>query len=172
MGVGQGKISLKCNNSLCEKNWTLRCSACKSVGYCSKECQKIDWQQGHKAACKLIVVETKKKKKQQGRREFLNAVTNEDMVAVKNYVEVLDVTPEELNWREWMYGFSPIWIAAQYGHLVLVKYLVEHGADVNMAIFNGATAVSVAAEKGHVAVIRYLLEQGADKDKAKSGGFT
>ena len=71
-----------------------------------------------------------------------------------------------------MYGFSPIWIAAQYGHLVLVKYLVEHGADVNMAIFNGATAVSVAAEKGHVAVIRYLLEQGADKDKAKSGGFT
>lgn len=27
------------------------CARCKSVGYCSRECQKSDWAKGHKAAC-------------------------------------------------------------------------------------------------------------------------
>ena len=171
MGVGNTKMALKCNNALCEKNWTLRCSACKFVGYCSTECQKIDWQKGHKKDCKLIIAENKKKKKAEGKLGFLEAVRSGDLAVVKDYVEDVDV-PVDLDWREPVHGFSPIWIAAQDGNLVLVRYLAEQGADKNRAIHNGATPISVAAERGHLAVIQYLLEQGADKNKPKDGGFT
>lgn len=30
----------------------LKCGACGKVAYCSKECQKSDWKQGHKLVCK------------------------------------------------------------------------------------------------------------------------
>jgi len=38
--------------SHCGEEGTFRCAACKSVRYCSKECQKADWGQGHKKECK------------------------------------------------------------------------------------------------------------------------
>ena len=46
----------------CNKNLAAdakRCAGCQSVVYCGKECQKHDWQLGHKARCKLIRSETK-----------------------------------------------------------------------------------------------------------------
>lgn len=39
-----------CNNLKCTKEANQRCSGCKSVYYCSKECQKIDWKV-HKTSC-------------------------------------------------------------------------------------------------------------------------
>jgi len=38
-----------CRKPLMKGN--LRCSACKAVLYCSKTCQKKDWQHGHKSNC-------------------------------------------------------------------------------------------------------------------------
>jgi hypothetical protein len=32
----------------------MKCSQCKLVGYCSKECQIEDWRRGHKSDCKQI----------------------------------------------------------------------------------------------------------------------
>ena len=55
---GDGNVStLKCSFSSCQKSFKLRCSSCKSVGYCSTDCQKKDWLQGHKTVCKLVVAE-------------------------------------------------------------------------------------------------------------------
>lgn len=34
----------------------LRCGGCRSVCYCSKECQKKDWKTQHKAVCKQLSV--------------------------------------------------------------------------------------------------------------------
>lgn len=36
------------------------CSACKSVYYCSQECQKVDWKAGHKSRCKELQAAKKK----------------------------------------------------------------------------------------------------------------
>ncbi|CAH8363739.1 unnamed protein product [Eruca vesicaria subsp. sativa] len=38
--------------SVCGKLSTKRCSRCKSVKYCSAECQKSDWKAGHELKCK------------------------------------------------------------------------------------------------------------------------
>lgn len=31
-----------------------KCSGCKSVFYCSEECQRLDWARGHKVACEVF----------------------------------------------------------------------------------------------------------------------
>jgi hypothetical protein len=41
----------KCSNPACDKNDSLKCSACSTIGYCGKECQKLHWPI-HKKACK------------------------------------------------------------------------------------------------------------------------
>ena len=60
-------------------------------------------------------------------------------------------------------GESPIIRAAHNGHLHTVRFLVEHGADVNAIDMGDNTALHWAAMRGHVEIVKYLLEQGADK---------
>ncbi|KAL1221439.1 Ubiquitin carboxyl-terminal hydrolase 19 [Cardamine amara subsp. amara] len=42
--------------AVCGKVSTKKCSRCKSVRYCSAECQKSDWNSGHKKKCKVFRV--------------------------------------------------------------------------------------------------------------------
>ena len=46
-------FGMKCSNVPCKvhSEKLLKCAACGSVGYCSKECQKADWKAGHKQSC-------------------------------------------------------------------------------------------------------------------------
>jgi hypothetical protein len=44
----------QCNIKLCEKPASLRCSQCKLVRYCSKDCQLKDWK-AHRPMCKARV---------------------------------------------------------------------------------------------------------------------
>ena len=116
--------SLKCCNPLCQKNWILRCSACKSVGYCSTECQRSDWLHGHKTVCKTIVTENKKKQ-MEARIQLLKAVGNGDLKALKSYVET---TETDVNWlaMDNVSGIeqTPLMMASRKGKLKLVQYLV------------------------------------------------
>jgi len=32
----------------------LKCAACKRAGYCSQECQRLDWSALHKKQCKVL----------------------------------------------------------------------------------------------------------------------
>jgi len=49
--------------------------------------------------------------------------------------------------------------ASEYGHLDVVKYLVEHGADITA---DNNYAVRWASLNGHLEVVKYLVEHGAD----------
>ena len=60
-------------------------------------------------------------------------------------------------------GITPLHMAAQEGHLDIVRYLVERGADFNQADKWGQTPLHAAAYNGHIEVVRYLIEgKGAD----------
>ncbi|KAI5456735.1 ankyrin repeat-containing domain protein [Mariannaea sp. PMI_226] len=67
-------------------------------------------------------------------------------------------------------GSNALYIAAGYGNLALVRFLVRRGANVNLSIESEATAYNpakptalhYAAWKGHYKVVDCLLESGAD----------
>lgn len=56
---------------------------------------------------------------------------------------------------------APLWRASRGGHLEIVKYLVEHGANVNAKDSYNDVALAIASECGHLEVVKYLLANGA-----------
>ena len=61
----------------------------------------------------------------------------------------------------------PVYLAAKYGFLKVVRALLEHNGDPNQAkADNGYTSVSIAATHGHVEILTLLLEHKADVNQA------
>ena len=59
---------------------------------------------------------------------------------------------------------TPLLIAADEGHLEVVQFLVECGANKDQGRTNdGATPLFMAAQNGHLEVVRFLVESGANK---------
>ncbi len=66
----------------------------------------------------------------------------------------------------------PIYIAAEFGNLALVKKLVACGAEIDKETPRGNTALRNAAEEGRYEVVKYLLENGADANSVNKVGLT
>ncbi|GFX74022.1 ankyrin-1 [Trichonephila clavipes] len=54
-------------------------------------------------------------------------------------------------------GFSLLHIAAQEGNLNVVKYLIDHGADVNSENDAGSKPIHIAAREGHKDIVELFL---------------
>ena len=67
-------------------------------------------------------------------------------------------------------GASAVCVAAQNGHLEVVRALVGAGADLDLAKEDGVTPLFVAAQEGHLEVVRSLLGAGANVVQARAGG--
>ncbi|OPB45528.1 hypothetical protein A0O28_0077380 [Trichoderma guizhouense] len=61
-------------------------------------------------------------------------------------------------------SFTPLLLAADCGHLVILKHLLSRGAEMNVRAVNDITPLHLAAEKGHVAVAEFLIQNGAEID--------
>lgn len=60
-GLFEGLLEgFNCNN--CHQNATKRCSKCKQVWYCSRDCQLSDWKV-HKPTCQNLGTKVDEKKK-------------------------------------------------------------------------------------------------------------
>ena len=63
-------------------------------------------------------------------------------------------------------------VAADNGHLDIVRFLVEQGADMEKIDNCGWTPLLASSANGHLELVRYLLEQGANRDKESRNGVT
>ncbi|KAJ8404118.1 hypothetical protein AAFF_G00344680 [Aldrovandia affinis] len=68
------------------------------------------------------------------------------------------------------FGLTPLALAAQCGHLDIVRALLQKGADVESQALDSATILFEAAASGSPAVISLLLEYGADANVPKHNG--
>lgn len=60
-------------------------------------------------------------------------------------------------------------IAAYKGHIDIVNFLLEKGADPDERANCGATALHFAAERGHTAIVKKILKYGAAFAKNENG---
>ncbi|KAL3079420.1 hypothetical protein niasHT_031749 [Heterodera trifolii] len=68
---------------------------------------------------------------------------------------------------------TPLHIACAKGHLQIVKLLVEEGnADIEIADFEGGTALLLALLKRKFEIARYLCDKGARTDLPNNAGLT
>ncbi|GKU21939.1 unnamed protein product [Fusarium langsethiae] len=69
-------------------------------------------------------------------------------------------------------GFFLLICAAGKGDDSMMRILLSHGADPNLALSSGLTALYFAAEKGHENTVSLLLEQPAIDPDHKCNGWT
>lgn len=67
---------------------------------------------------------------------------------------------------------TPLMLAALEGHMEVVTFLVEEGADVNARDADGETPLCMAAGWGHEEVVAFLLSRGADARTSNRHGST
>lgn len=55
-------------------------------------------------------------------------------------------------------GWAPLYLAAETGHLEVVKFLNEQQADISVKDNDGCTLLHLSAQNGHLNVSKYLAE--------------
>jgi ankyrin repeat protein len=61
-------------------------------------------------------------------------------------------------------GYTPLHIAAHFGHVAIIRFLLSSGASVDSRTNVGYTPLHQAAQQGHTQVINLLLENKAQPD--------
>jgi len=66
-------------------------------------------------------------------------------------------------------GATPLYIAAQRGHLKVVQLLVQAGVEIDKATTDTRTTpLQIATHNCHVEVARLLIDSGADRHQART----
>ena len=89
---------------------------------------------------------------------FFESASNGNLEAIKECVLQNDVFVNAKNNN----GETALVLASINGHFEIVKYLVEHGADVNVQDKWDWTALINASHNGHLEIVKYLVANGAD----------
>ncbi|WP_104618359.1 ankyrin repeat domain-containing protein [Brachyspira murdochii] len=63
-------------------------------------------------------------------------------------------------------------LVLENGHLEVVKYLLENGANVNLKNITDVSALILASMDNHLEIVKYLLDKGADINAKDNYGKT
>ena len=76
-------------------------------------------------------------------------------------VKILLDAGADLNQMSLTYGFSPLILAANNGHQLIVREFIRRGADLNLPSKSGETPIICASENGHLDIVKELVAGGA-----------
>ena len=61
-------------------------------------------------------------------------------------------------------GVTALYMACKNGHLLVARWLVQHGADVKKSFQNLENPLFIARQEGYMDVVRTLIEAGSNVD--------
>lgn len=100
--------------------------------------------------------------------EFSSAVVEGNVAVVKKFIEA-----GTFKVNENIFGWTPELSAASRGQVEVVRYLAEHGADLNYKHpITKMTAIAHAAYDNNLPMLQVLLEKGADPNIKMKGGVS
>jgi ankyrin repeat protein len=70
------------------------------------------------------------------------------------------------------YGKTPLFLAAEGGHIGMVRLLLDSGANINKLGTMGRTPLGCAAHGGYTDIAQLLLDAGAQPDPVEWGNIT
>ena len=70
------------------------------------------------------------------------------------------------------YGYSALWSALSNNQLKIAKYLIRHGADVNLIYINRYTVLHLATRNKQREIVKLLLSKNADASIKNNEGKT
>jgi ankyrin repeat protein len=79
-------------------------------------------------------------------------------------IKILLDAGADVNEKTVKYGSTPLLLAANNGHLSIVRELIRRGANVNALSKSGLTAIVYAAGNGHLDIVKELIAAGAIVD--------
>jgi uncharacterized protein len=69
-------------------------------------------------------------------------------------------------------GYTGLMVASERGRGDIIKSLLDHKADPNVAGRDGTTALMLAAENNQPEIVKFLIARGADPNKQDNNGWT
>ncbi|CAG5102747.1 Oidioi.mRNA.OKI2018_I69.chr1.g447.t1.cds [Oikopleura dioica] len=72
---------------------------------------------------------------------------------------ILKIRPNLVNWTT-SACWSALHMASRFGHLDIVKFLVQSGADLNILSYSKSTPLMEATAAGQIDCVRFLLKKG------------
>ncbi|XP_039291555.1 protein fem-1 homolog CG6966 isoform X1 [Nilaparvata lugens] len=69
-------------------------------------------------------------------------------------------------------GAPPLWCAAAAGHLSVVRFLVQRGANINATTRTHSTPLRAACFDGHFEIVKFLISNGANIEVSNRHGHT
>jgi ankyrin repeat protein len=88
----------------------------------------------------------------------------------KKVREIIEKDPSQINIQDGS-GWTPLHLASGKGHIEIVEFLLNHGADTELENIHGQRPLCLAAKFGRYETIKTLLEHGAAVNhKDKHGG--
>ncbi|HBB98711.1 MAG TPA: hypothetical protein DC054_25290 [Blastocatellia bacterium] len=112
----------------------------------------------------IAIVGSLPKFKERRQRYFAEAATDGNL----HRMQLLNLAGVSVNSHDGR--GAPLLLAAGEGRLNAVRYLLDHGADLNALDSTGNTALTEATYYGHVSVIKELLVRGANINSLSSAG--
>jgi ankyrin repeat protein len=106
-------------------------------------------------------------KDKNGSTALRDAITSRDLAIVNLLLEAGANSSEILYDSEYVCS-TPLIHAVEVDSLTILRTLINHKADINLACRNGETVLTHSVRSGHVPAVKMLLELGADV-KGKQG---
>ncbi len=106
----------------------------------------------------------------QGQALMFEAIENGDLDEVKHFIEEDSASYYLVVADE--YGYTALHQAADFNQLVIAKYLIEKGIDVNAKAGNNVTPIFIATYRNSPEMIETLLKAGADVNVKSAKGIS